>query len=114
MVLLLSDCFDDAAIEMAEKLSVAGRDVCMVQLLMADERDFPYRGGHLFVDTEASASLLGDADSLRDDYLQRFAQARAALQARCTRSGIRLVAQFADEPMDASMHSLFGQPGRGQ
>ena len=114
LVLLLSDCFDDAAIEMAEKLAVAGREVCMVQLLMADERDFPYRGGHLFVDTEASTSLLGDADSLRDDYLQRFAHARAALQARCTRTGIRLVAQFADEPMDASMQSVFGQRAVGQ
>ncbi len=86
----------------------------MVQLLMADERDFPYRGGHLFVDTEASTRLLGDADSLRDDYLRRFAQARAALHARCTRSGIRLVAQFADDPVDAAMQSLFGQPGRGR
>ena len=84
----------------------------MVQLLMADERDFPYRGGHLFVDTESSTSLLGDADSLRDDYLQRFAQARAALQARCARAGIRLVAQFADESMDASMQALFGDRGR--
>lgn len=112
LVLLLGDCFDPAMVEMAEKLAIAGRDVCMVQLLMADERDFPYRGGHLFVDTESSTSLLGDADSLRDDYLQRFAQARAALQARCARAGIRLVAQFADESMDASMQALFGDRGR--
>lgn len=113
LVLLLSDCFDEAAIEMAEKLAVAGREVCMVQLLMADERDFPYLGGHLFVDTEASTSLLGDADSLRDDYLRRFAEARAALQGRCTRAGIRLAVQFADGAVDTSMQSLFGQPGRG-
>ncbi len=112
LVLLLGDCFDQAMVEMAEKLAIAGRDVCMVQLLMADERDFPYRGGHLFVDTETSTSLLGDADSLRDDYLQRFAQARADLLARCTRAGIRLVAQFADEPMDAAMQALFGDRGR--
>lgn len=114
LVILLGDCFDDAAIEVAEKLAVAGREVCMVQLLMADERDFPYRGGHLFVDTEDAASLLGDADSLREDFLQRFAQARADLQARCKRAGIRLVAQFADEPMDAAVQVLFGQPGRSQ
>ena len=114
LVLLLSDCFDDAAAEMASRLAIANRDVCMVQLLMADERDFPYRGGHLFVDTETSNSVLGDADALRDDYLQRFAQARAALQARCTRAGIRLATHVAGDAIDASLQALFGNAGRGR
>lgn len=114
LVLLLSDCFDDATVEMAEKLAIAGRDVCIVQLLMADERDFPYRGGHLFVDTEDSTSLLGSAEALRDDYLHRLAQARATLQARCTRAGIRLVAHVADAVMDAPLQALFGHAARGR
>lgn len=114
LVLLLSDCFDDAAVEMAEKLAVAGRDVCIVQVLMADERDFPYRGGYLFVDTEDASSLLGNAEALRDDYLKRFAQARAALRARCTRAGIMLAAQFADDAIDAALQQLFGMQGRGR
>ena len=108
LVLLLSDCFDDAVIEMAEKLAATGRDVCLVQLLMADERDFPYRGGHLFVDPEASTTLLGDADALRADYLQRFAAARSELQARCGHAGIRLTTHMADAPLDAPLHALFG------
>ncbi len=107
LVLLLSDCFDDAVVEMAEKLAATGRDVCIVQIVMADERDFPYRGGHLFVDMENAATLLGDADALRSDYLQRFAEARAALQARCAHAGIRLATQFADAPLDASLQALF-------
>ena len=110
--MLLSDCFDDAVVEMAEKLAAAGRDVCIVQVLMADERDFPYRGGHLFVDTETDASLLGDADALRDDYLQRFAEARGALQARCARAGIRFTSHVADAPVDAPLQALFAAPGR--
>jgi uncharacterized protein (DUF58 family) len=112
LVLLLSDCFDDAVIEMAEMLAATGRDVCIVQVLMADERDFPYRGGHLFVDTESSATLLGDADALRGDYLQRFAAARVDLQARCAHAGIRLATHFADAPIDASLHDLFGGRAR--
>jgi len=112
LVLLLSDCFDDAVVEMAEKLSATGRDVCIVQVLMADERDFPYRGGHLFVDTENASTLLGDADALRSDYLQRFADARAALQARCAHAGIRHATHFADAPMDASLQVLFGAQAR--
>lgn len=112
LVLLLSDCFDDAVVEMAEKLAATGRDVCIVQVLMADERDFPYRGGHLFVDTENAATLLGDADGLRSDYLQRFADARAALQARCAHAGIRHATHFADAPMDASLQVLFGAQAR--
>jgi len=113
LVLLLSDCFDEAVVEMAEKFAAAGRDVCIVQVLMADERDFPYRGGHLFVDTETDATLLGDAAALRNDYLQRFADARAALQARCARAGIRFASQFADAPVDAPLQSLFAAPGLG-
>ena len=112
LVLLLSDCFDDAVVEMAEKLAATGRDVCIVQVLMADERDFPYRGGHLFVDAENAATLLGDADALRSDYLQRFADARTALQARCAHSGIRFATHFADAPMDASLRALFGPQAR--
>jgi uncharacterized protein (DUF58 family) len=112
LVLLLSDCFDDAVVEMAEKLAATSRDVCIVQILMADERDFPYRGGHLFVDTENAASLLGDADALRAEYLQRFTDARAELQARCTRVGIRLVTHFADAPIDAPLQALFGAQAR--
>ena len=108
LVLLLSDCFDDAVVEMAEKLAATGRDVCIVQVLMADERDFPYRGGHLFVDTENAATLLGDADALRSDYLQRFADARSELQARCSRAGIRFATHFADAPMDGPLHAFFG------
>ena len=108
LVLLLSDCFDDAVIEMAEKLAATGRDVCIVQILMADERDFPYRGGHLFVDPENASTLLGDADALRADYLQRFAEARGALQARCAHAGIRLATHVADAPVDAPLHALFG------
>ncbi|MEO5629399.1 MAG: DUF58 domain-containing protein [Thermomonas sp.] len=114
LVLLLSDCFDDAVVEMAEKLAATGRDVCIVQLLMADERDFPYRGGHLFIDTENAATLLGDADALRADYLQRFAEARDDLKSRCAHVGIRLATQFADAPIDASLQALFGTAGRRQ
>lgn len=112
LVLLLSDCFDDAVVEMAEKLAATGRDVCIVQVLMADERDFPYRGGHLFVDTENAATLLGDADALRADYLQRLADARDALQARCAHAGIRLATHFADAPVDAPLQALFGARAR--
>ena len=108
LVLLLSDCFDDPVVEMAEKLAATGREVCIVQVLMADERDFPYRGGHLFVDTESAETLLGDADALRSDYLQRFADARSALQARCAHAGIRFATHFADAPMDGPLHALFG------
>ncbi len=114
LVLLLSDCFDDAVVEMAEKLAATGRDVCLVQVLMSDERDFPYRGGHLFVDTENAATLLGDADALRSEYLQRFADARADLQSRCAHAGIRLATHFADTPVDASLQALFGAAGRSQ
>lgn len=109
LVLVLSDAFDEGIVEACETFAAGGRDVCLLQVLMADERDFPYRGGHRFEDPETGAELLGDAASLRDGFLERFAQARAALRARCARSGIAYVEHVSDQPPDAPFARLFGR-----
>ena len=109
LVFVLSDAFDDGIVEACETFAAGGRDVCLIQLLMADERDFPYRGGHRFEDPETGADLLGDAASLRAGFLQRFADARAALHARCVRAGIAHVEHASDQPPDAPFARLFGR-----
>lgn len=109
LVLMISDAFDEGIVEACETFAAGGRDVCLLQVLMADERDFPYRGGHRFADPETGRDLLGDAASLRAGFLERFAQARAALQARCARAGIACVEHVADQPADAPFARLFGR-----
>lgn len=109
LVIVISDAFDEGVIEACETFAGSHRDVCLIQVLMADEREFPFRGGHRFEDPETGAHLLGDAASLRTGFLERFAQARAELAARCARAGIARVEHFSDQPPDAAFSRLFGR-----
>lgn len=109
LVLLLSDCFDEACVALAGQLAAAQREVLTVQILTAEERDFPYRGGYRFTDPETGEELLGDGASAREEFLERFAAARRALAARLAGQGIRHVDYFLDQPVDAPLHRLFGR-----
>ncbi|MFL9841719.1 DUF58 domain-containing protein [Sphingomonas sp. ST-64] len=111
IVLLLSDCFDDGAVALVERLAKAGRDALAIQLLTVEERDFPFDGGFRFRDAETDAELIGDGASLRDRYLARFAAARAALNDRLDAAGIRHAAYVLDEPIDRPLHALFARAG---
>jgi uncharacterized protein (DUF58 family) len=107
LVVLLSDDFDDEVVTMAEKLSAARREVLNVQLLTAEERDFPFRGGHRFRDPESGQELLSDGAAARSDFLARFAAAREALGLRLAAAGVRRVEYFLDEPLDLPLRRLF-------
>lgn len=107
LVLVLSDDFDEAAVALSERLAAARREVLNVQILTAEERDFPFRGGHRFLDPESPAELLGDGASMREDFLARFGAARQALAARLAASGVRHADYVLDQPLDAPLRRLF-------
>ena len=109
LVLFLSDCFDEAGIALIERLAKAGREVVAVQMLTVEERDFRFDGGYRFMDQESGDALIGDGKALREDFLSRFAAARAALGARLDRAGIRHTAYVLDEPIDRPLHVFFGR-----
>lgn len=109
LVVLLSDFFDDAVTDLATRLAAARREVIAVQLLSAEERDFPFTGGHRFRDRESGEERRVDAAVVRKDYLQRFGVARAQLASHLTASGVRNTAHVLDEPLDAPLQRLFGQ-----
>lgn len=108
LVILLSDCFDEAAIALAEKLAAAGRETLVIEMLTAGERDFPFTGGYRFRDPETGEELLADGAALRAEFLARFAAARAALHARLDAVGVRHVAHMLDDPVDLPLRRLFG------
>ena len=112
LIVMLSDGFDEGCIAAAERLASSGRDVALILILTADERDFPFDGGYLFRDPESGAQLVGDGRRLREDFLARFAAARAALAARLDASGVRHVEHFIDEPADQPIRTLFRTTGR--
>ncbi len=106
LALLVSDDFDEAAVALAEKLSAARREVLNVQVLTAEERDFPFRGGRRFRDPESGEERLSDGPAARADFLEAFAQARRQLGARLASSGVRRTEYFLDEPLDQPLRRL--------
>ncbi|MFL0671327.1 MAG: DUF58 domain-containing protein [Erythrobacter sp.] len=108
LVIFLSDCFDEGGIALIERLAKAGREVLCVQMLTAEERDFPFDGGYRFRDQESGDALIGDGKALRESFLARFAAARAALDERLDQAGIRHTAYVLDEPIDQPLNAFFG------
>lgn len=107
LVLCLSDGFDPALPPLLEGLAAARREVLAIQLLVADERDFPFQGGHRFRDPETGQVLLGDGPAVRADFIARFEQAQAELATRLAASGIRHTVHVIDQPADAPLRALF-------
>lgn len=106
LIFFITDGFDEPCIAAAERLAATGRDVSMIQVLTADERDFPFATGYRFHDPESGAALVGDGPALRQDFLTRFAKARTELESRLTGRGIRLVSHFVDESPDQPIRAL--------
>ena len=107
LVIAFGDGFDEAMVSLLVKLAAARREVVFVQVLTAEERDFPYRGGQRFVDAETGAELLGDGPATRDAFLRAFARARTALDARLDAAGIRHAVAWLDRPLDEPLRALF-------
>lgn len=111
LVLMIWDGFDEAGAALAERLSAARREVLSVRVLTAEERDFPFRGGHRFHDPETGEDVLGDGQALRESFLSRFAAAREALDRRLDAAGIRHADFVLDEALDLPLQRLFGTRG---
>lgn len=108
LVVLLSDAFDEGALEVVTRLAAARREVAAIQILTAEERDFPFRGGHLFRDPETGEELRGDGVAMREEFLRRFEVASRELDARLDASGIRHARYFLDQALDLPLRRLFG------
>jgi uncharacterized protein (DUF58 family) len=111
LLLAIGDGFDDAGIVLLEQLASARREVLLLQVLTADERDFPFDAGHRFRDPETGEELLGDGAAIRADYLQRFTAAHTALHLRLQASGIASATGWLDQPVDQPLQALFGRGG---
>ena len=84
----------------------------LLQILTAEERDFPFRAGHRFVDPESGEERVVDATAARAHYLQAFAQAQQALQRRLIASGIRYACHYLDHAADGVLRQLFANIGK--
>ena len=111
LVVILSDWFDPACLDLARRLAAAGREVLGIQILTIGERDFDYDGGYRFRDPETGEELLGDGAALRAEYLGRFGAAQTGLHAALDAAGVRHADLVLDQPLDTPLQRLFGRTG---
>ncbi len=113
LLIVLSDDFDLAGVELMERLAGGGREVQNIQLLCAEERDFPFTQGHRFIDPETGDELLTDGPAARSAFLAEFGKALDALKVRLSGSGIAHVRHYLDQPSLAPLLALFSAARRG-
>lgn len=113
MVVYIGDCFDDAPVSLLTRLARARREVCVIQVLTAAERDFPFADGRRFIDPETGEELPGDGRALREAFLARFGEAQRVLHARFDAAGIRHATCHLDTALDLPLRTLFPPHGGG-
>ncbi|MDB5971701.1 MAG: hypothetical protein JWQ90_4151 [Hydrocarboniphaga sp.] len=107
LVLMISDGFEEGVTALAEKLAAAQREVAVVRVLTADERDFRFEGSPRFRDPESAGDQRRvDAVAARDEFLQRFGAARSELRRRLAAAGVRLEEHVTDEAADGLLRRL--------
>lgn len=111
LVVMLGDGFDAGWALLAERLSAARREVRHIQILGADERDFPYQGAYLFREPESGDERRVEAAAARDEFLRAFSAARHALQRRFQAANIAHVEFFLDESPLRPLQALFRGAG---
>ncbi|HET9047401.1 MAG TPA: DUF58 domain-containing protein [Chiayiivirga sp.] len=109
LVVLISDGFDESIVTLAERLAAAQRELIFIQIIGADERDFPFQRGCRFVDPETGEECAGEAVAMRADYLRRFEQSLQDLDARLDLAGIVHVRHALDEPIMRPLQRLFAR-----
>ncbi len=113
VVVLIGDGFDPAADDFALQLAATRRDVRSIALTSIDERDFVLRGPFEFADPETGARIEADAPAAREQFRQRFQDARRAQQQRLAAEGVRAVEHAIDEPAERTLQQvLAASPGR--
>jgi uncharacterized protein (DUF58 family) len=108
VIVVISDGFDPAMPSMVKRLTATRRHVLSLGVLSCEERDFPFTGGFIFRDPESGEECRVDGEAARADFLRRFGQARTELVQGLSRTGIRHVEHYLDEPADLPLRRLLG------
>lgn len=105
LIVLLSDFL--APVEALETrlgyLRSQGHEVVVLRVLDPAETAFPFGDEALFHDLESGRELYVDPRSMRERYLERFAQHAADLSRTCNKMGIDFYQLTTDRPMELAL-----------
>lgn len=111
LVLVISD-FHEVTQEIQAfmgQLATGRNEVAALQLLCADEQDFPYRGAVRFEDLESGETVLLSASSAREPYFAARQAQQADLRRQLGLRDIALHTLTIDEPLDWGLYAFLEQ-----
>jgi len=106
MVIILSDCFDDAETlgRALQHLRYKNHEVLLFHILAPEEVDFPFQNPTKFRNLERGEhEITTDARRLREEYLKNFEEYRQKLRRRCDDLRVDYVMLRTDEPVDRAL-----------
>lgn len=115
LVILLSDCFDDAgSLCMAlQHLRYKHHEVMLFHTLAPEEIEFPFRNPTRFRDLEQRGhEIVSDTRRLREEYLRNFEAWRQRIRRRAEDLQVEYVLLRTDEPVDRALGSYLAHRAR--
>lgn len=108
MVVVLSDFLTplDTFDQPLRQLRTHGHDVVLFRVLDRTESTFSFNDPSLFYDVESNRELYVDPNTMREQYLERFAKHEAELIDLAGKVGADLTTVHTDQPMDVILHDF--------
>ncbi len=105
LVMVFSDLLGDPeeTLRSVYRLRHAGHDVILFHILDDAEARFPFRGTVEFEDPETGETLVVDADSAREDYLQALEEFRARFRREASNAKFDFVELDVTIPFDKAL-----------
>ena len=115
LLILISDCFDDASalLQAVGVLRRRGHEIIVFQMWDRDELDFPFARWARFENLEQNEDfVLLDPATVRQRYLQALGRFRETLLEGLRKHEVDLVPVVTDEPLTASLKTYLAQRAR--
>ena len=105
LFIVLSDLYDeDASVEAELRRAVRmGHEVAVFHVLSREELEFPLHGQVELEDLESGATVVTNAQAIRDAYRRRMRDFVEGWRLRCTSHGIDYTTAVTDLPLDAAL-----------
>lgn len=108
LVVVISDFHEthDELLSFMRRVSTSRNDVIAMQLLCADETEFPYRGAVNFEDLETGERILVSGRAARTRYLDALEAYKARLRQSTAQLDVDLETFDIDQPLDAALQAF--------
>jgi uncharacterized protein (DUF58 family) len=105
VVVLVSDLYDARSRlrQAIGTLQALGHEVLVLHLIGRNELDFAYQGDLAFEDLESGATVRGNAEVMREPYLERMRRALAEWKADLLGLGVAYELMPIDRPVDQAL-----------